>query len=374
MIVKEKISNMFESIAPYDQQQIEEALQWLTHNKQFMTGVKFFHPTWSDTLIIEKLNSCNSCADFQVNFIEPMIRSLIERSIDTLTITGLDTIDKKDNHLYISNHRDIFLDSGLLQYTLYHRGYPFTEISLGDNLIVDEVIYRVSKLNNMFTVYRTGTKLERLKNAKNLSDYLRYALTEKKVSSWIAQGNGRTKDGNDKTFPGLINMLMMSKKDNLKEALQELHIVVSTVSYEYEPCAAEKAIELQTKEETGSYTKTHYENMNSIVKGIEEYKGDVVMHFEKLNIKSINFSGNRKEIIKEIADEMDRIVYKNYHLFKTNYMAHDLLFNTDSFKKFYSKNDMVLFEEYVKSTSVNKKIQFRLLKMYVNPIINKKLL
>ena len=265
MIEIKNRSNLFETIAPYNQEQIEKALIWLSENEQFLEGVKYFHPSWSKEIIKKKLNSCNNCADFQVQFIEPMIKELIVKSIDNLTICGLETIDKKESHLYISNHRDIFLDSGLLQYTLYHKGYDFTEISLGDNLIVSDVIERVAKLNNMFTVYRTGSKIQLLKNAMNLSAYLRYAITEKKVSAWIAQGNGRTKDGNDKTFPGLINMLMMSKRDNLKEALQELNIVVSSISFEYEPCAVEKAIELQIREETGAYEKKLHENMNSIV-------------------------------------------------------------------------------------------------------------
>jgi len=371
MTIKDNVLNMFESIAPYNQQQIEEALVWLSHNEKFIAGVKYFYPSWSNEKVVEKLNSCNSCADFQVTFIEPMIKSLIEKSIDDLTIIGLDTIDKKDNHLYISNHRDIFLDSGLLQYSLYHRGYPFTEISLGDNLIVDDVIQRVSKLNNMFTVYRRGTKLQLLQNAKNLSTYLRFALTEKKVSSWIAQGNGRTKDGNDKTFPGLVNMLLMSGKNDLKGALEDLNIVVSTVSYEYEPCAIEKAIELQTKEETGSYTKTQYENMHSIVKGIEEYKGSVVMHFEKLNVDEIDFSAKRKEVIKAITNKIDETVYRNYHLFKTNYMAYDILNITKEYSDYYKVEDVKAFKEYVKQNSTDSKIQNRLLTSYSNPVVNK---
>jgi len=372
MIVKESISNMFEDIAPYDQQQIEEALLWLAKNEQFFVGVRYFHPTWSDELIREKIRSCNSCADFQVNFIEPMIKSLIKKSIDCLTIKGLDTIEKTDSHLYISNHRDIFLDSGLLQYTLYHRGYPFTEISLGDNLIVDAVMQRVSKLNNMFTVYRTGTKFELLQNAKNLSSYLRFALTEKKVSSWIAQGNGRTKDGSDKTFPGLVNMLLLSGGGDLKKTMKELNIIIATVSYEYEPCAVEKAIELQIKEETGSYTKTKYENINSILKGIEEYKGEVVMHFEKLSIDTIDFSNGRKKVIKDITDTIDKTVYKNYHLFKTNYMAYDMLYDTMEYEEYYTTKDLEIFKEYIKKSSTDSNIQDRLLKMYSNPVINKK--
>ena len=372
MILTENIRSVFEKIAPYNQQQIEEALAWLSLNKQFMNGVKYFYPNWSDELIKEKLNSCNNCADFQVEFIEQMIRSLIESSIDRLSIKGLDTISKEDNHLYISNHRGIFLDSGLLQYTLYHKGYDFTEISLGDNLIVDEVMEKVSKLNNMFTVFRSGTKLELLQNAKNLSAYLRFALTEKKVSSWIAQGNGRTKDGNDKTFPGLVRMLLMSGSEDLKKSLDELNIVISSVSYEYEPCAVEKAIELQTIEDTGAYKKTKYENINSIVKGIKEYKGNVCMHFEKLDINAIDFSGSHKETFKAITEQMDKTVYKNYYLFKTNYMAYDMLLNTDEFSNFYTSENLKSFKEHLESSSVNGKIKERLLHMYANPAINKK--
>lgn len=374
MTARKEIVPQYEDIAPYNQQEIEAALVWLSDNELFAKGVQYFYPKWKNEQIVQKLRACNSCADFQVTFIEPMIRWLIDTSIDKLTITGLETIKKEDSHLYISNHRDIFLDSGLLQYTLYHRGYDFTEISLGNNLIVNDVMERVAKLNNMFTVFRDGSKLQKLKNAKNLSAYLRHAITEKKVSAWIAQGNGRSKDGNDRTFPGLINMLMMSAKDDLKSAVAELNIVVSSVSFEYEPCALEKAVELQTKQDTGEYKKATYENIYSIVKGIKEYKGDVSLSFEKLNVENINFTGNNKETIKAIANEIDRLVHKNYKLFKTNYIAHDLLFDTDSFKKHYSNEEKEAFSSYIKSNSSDRTIQLRLLKMYVNPMVNKKLL
>jgi len=346
-------------------------LLWLSKNDIFFKGVRYFYPRWTDQDIINKLNACSTCADFQVMFIEPLIKNLIDNSIDTLEIVGLESIDKRDHHLYISNHRDIFLDSGLLQYSLYHRGYPFTEISLGDNLIIDSVIERVAKLNNMFTVFRTGTKLELLQNAKNLSAYLRLALTDKKVSAWIAQGNGRTKNGNDITYPGLIRMLMMSGGSDLKESLKELQIVVSSVSYEYEPCALEKAVELQVIEETGNYTKTKYENINSIVKGIEEKKGDVILHFEKLDVDKIYFSGNFKKDLLAITAEIDRIVYKNYQLHKTNYMAYDLLETSQEYAAHYTEYDLKLFWQYLRACSTDLILQDRLLKMYAQPLMNK---
>lgn len=365
---------LYKKIAPYNNEEIQNALDWLATNEQFLNGTKYFHPHWKNEDIVDKLKSCKSCADFQVTFIEPLIKGLIEKSIENIEIIGLDTIDKNDNHLYISNHRDIFLDSGLLQYELYHKGYRFTEISLGDNLIVNDVMERVAKLNKMFTVFRTGSKSELLNNAKLLSSYLTYAVDQKKVSAWIAQGNGRAKDGNDKTFPGLINMLLMHSKSDLKTALDKLNIVVSSISFEYEPCAVEKAVELQTKQDTGTYKKKQYENIYSIVKGIEEPKGNVCLHLEKLNTNNIDFSKNKKEVIKDIANEIDKIVYKNYKLHKTNYIAHDILFDTKSFKKKYTKEEKKDFESFIKQSHSDKNIQLRLLKMYVNPLINKKLI
>ncbi|RPD98604.1 hypothetical protein EGM88_05275 [Aureibaculum marinum] len=371
MTITKEIATIFNTIAPYNQQQIEAALQWLTTSSQFKEGVKYFYPDWVDEEIIHKLNQCKTCADFQVNFIEPMISSLIENSINNLYITGLEEVARKGNHLYISNHRDIFLDSGLLQYTLYHKGFPFTEISLGDNLIVNPVMERVAKLNNMYTVFRSGTRVELLQNAKNLSAYLRYSITRKNVSSWIAQGNGRTKDGNDKTFPGLVRMLLMSGGDNLKQSLSDLKIVISSVSYEYEPCAVEKAIELQTKEELGVYKKSKFENINSIIKGIEDQKGDVSLHFEELNVDAIDFSGDLKSTIRAIAGEMDRLVYKNYKLFKTNYIAYDMLHQTNLFVDFYTQENLIEFKSYIQEQSDDIDIQERLLKMYANPVLNK---
>lgn len=366
-----EIENTFKDIAPYSEKEIKRALQYLRDSKDFKDGLRYFYPKYSDALIEEKLAKCNSCADFQVTFIEPIISDLIERSIDKFQITGLSDIGKNDHHLYLSNHRDIFLDSGLLQYSLYHHGYDFTEISLGDNLIVNPLIERVAKLNNMFTVFRKGNKLERLNNAKNLSAYLRYALTEKKASAWIAHGNGRSKDGNDKTFPGLIRMLLMSGTADLKESLRELNIVVESISYQYEPCVLEKAIECHIKETTGSYTKQKGENVAHILKGIAQYKGNVTLGLEKLDVKNIDFSGGPKEIINNITAEIDRLVYSNYKLYDTNYIAMDILQNTNKYNGLYTETDLAAFKEYLNKLTEENHLQQRILQLYAQPVINK---
>lgn len=359
-------------ISPYTNNQVSEALSWLETQDDFVKGVQFFYPNWTENEIITKLKSCDSCADFQVQFIEMIIKNSISESMSSFEIVGLEDFDTS-NCLYISNHRDIFLDSALLQNHLYDIGKPFTEISLGDNLMVNATMKAVAKLNNMFTVFRSTNKSEMLRNSMNLSKYLRYSIVDKKVSSWIAQGSGRTKDGDDKTAPGLIKMLLLSGGSDIKQSLKELNIVVSTISFEYEPCAFEKATELSLIAKTGSYNKTKFENLNSIVKGIKDYKGKVKLVFEKLDIENINFFNNKKKDALLIASEIDRIVYRNYQLNKTNYMAYDLLYNDKKYDRHYSVNELESFKKYM-FKGVNEDVYYRLIKLYAKPITNKEAL
>ena len=367
MLAKER--EEFKDIEPYSEKKVKETLRWLESNDEFIRGIQFFYPDRTKEQVISELKACNSCADFQVTFIAGIINRSIEMSMDSFEITGLDAFDTS-NVLYISNHRDIFLDSALLQNYLYNIGKPFTEISLGDNLVVNDVMLAVSKLNSMFTVLRSNSKSEMLKNSINLSNYLRYSITEKKVSSWIAQRNGRTKDGDDKTAPGLIKMLLLSGGGNVKKDVADLNIVVSTISYEYEPCAFEKANELSILDKVGVYKKSEFENLYSIVNGINDSKGHVKLVFEKLNIDNINFVNNRKKDVISVANEMDRIVYKNYQLRKTNYIAHDLLYNDDRYRHHYKHNEVEAFEKYL-SKAKNEDVYYRIFKMYATPIQNK---
>ncbi len=363
------MEEIFKTIAPYSQSQIEETLVWLESSVEFIKGVQYFYPKWTKEKVIKKLKACNTCADFQVTFIEMIIKNSINNTMDSFEIIGLDKIDTT-NSLFISNHRDIFLDSALLQNHLYDIGRPFTEISLGDNLMVNDTMKAVAKLNNMFTVFRGGKRMEQLKNSVNLSKYIRHSITDKKVSSWIAQGNGRTKDGNDVTATGLIKMLLLSGGADIKNSLAELNIVVSTISFEYEPCAFEKAHELSLLDEEGTYHKKEFENISSILKGIHDHKGQVKLVFEKLNVDNIEFTNNRKKDVIKITEEIDKIVYKNFQLWKTNYMAYDLLLNDYKYQKYYNREDVVNFKNYLKRSD-NEDIYYRLLKMYTNPIYNK---
>ena len=364
-----QIKEDFKSIQPYTDEQVLDALKWLETSNEFIKGIQFFYPKLTEKEIVSKLQTCKSCSDFQVAFIVDVINRSIWDSMESFEIVGLEEI-KNPNNLIISNHRDIFLDSALLQNRLWEIDRPFTEISLGDNLIVNDTMKAVAKLNSMFTVLRSGNKSEMLTNVRNLSNYLRYSITQKKVSSWIAQKNGRAKDGNDITAPGFIKMLLLSGGNDIKEAIREMNIVVSTISYEYEPCAFEKANELSIIAKEGIYEKRQFENIYSLVNGIKDFKGNVKLVFEELNVDTINFTNNRKKDVLSIASEIDRIVYKNYQLRKPNYIAHDLLYNETKYRHHYDDNEVKEFKEYLSKAS-NEDIYHRVLKMYVAPLHNK---
>ncbi len=363
------MEDFVKSIAPYSIKEVRRSLKELEFNEEFIRGVQYFYNNWTRHDVISKLRSCDNCADFQVQFLEKIIKNSIKNTMTSFEITGLESFDTS-NCFYISNHRDIFLDSALLQNHLYDIGKPFTEISLGDNLMVNDTLKTVAKLNNMYTVIRSNNKSEMLTNSINLSHYLRYSITQKNVSSWIAQRNGRTKDGNDVTAPGLIKMLLLSGGSEIKNSIADLNLVVSTISFEYEPCAFEKSNELSIAEKEGKYKKEEYENINSIISGINDFKGNVKLVFEKLDLDKIQFSNIRKKDAVAIANEIDRIVHKNYQLWKTNYMAFDLLYNDNKYKRYYNKMDVDNFKKYL-SQANNKDKYFRLLKMYVNPLLNK---
>ncbi len=359
----------FTDIAPFSDEEVKNAINELKHDDLFFKGVQFFYPDWSINDIKSKLNDCKSCSDFQVQFIEQIIKRAIRHSMDEFKIIGLNQVDATHS-LFLSNHRDIFLDAALLQNHLYDIGLPFTEISLGDNLMINSTFQKVAKLNNMFTVLRSGSKSSMIRNTVNLSHYLRHAITEKKVSAWIAHRNGRTKDGHDVTAPGLIKMLLISGGDDTKEAIESLNLVISTVSYEYEPCAFAKAEEFKLLKNKKVIPLKEKRDLNSIVKGINDYKGKVSLVFEKFDLNQINFTNNTKDDAKIIAKAIDRVMYRNYQIHKTNYMAYDLYFKSTTYRTQYTLKDLDGFKAYLNQAKDNE-IYSSVLKMYVNPLLNK---
>ena len=363
----------FEDIRPYYDSEINAALNRLTSYPQFKNILHFLYPESEHSKIINLINNIHTALDLQTKFMRKLVIDVVEKTSTNFTVTGLKNISPEKPYLFISNHRDIILDSAILQAVLNKNNFPTTEITFGSNLMSNPLIIDFGKANRMFKVNRGGNPREILKNSQILSAYIRHTITEKKVSVWIAQRNGRTKNGDDKTEAALLKMLDMSGKHSINENFNELNIVPVTISYEIEPCCIEKVNEVYISQ-TQKYIKKSGEDIASIIKGLTEQKGEINLAFGK-QIVINNLQINVNEIVKELSSKIDNTIYSNYKFFKNNYIAFDLLNNSSEYPSFYNKNDMNKFIEY-KENIVNKikgnKIEISdiFLNIYAKPIIN----
>ncbi len=296
-----------------------------------------------------------------------------------LSWSGIENLDKDKSHLYIANHRDILLDSALLQIILEKEDFATSEITFGSNLMDQGFITDFGRMNRMFTVKREGNAKELYDISKQLSAYIRHTIIDKKTSVWIAQRNGRTKDGNDQTQTGLLKMLGMSGGKDFLHNFSELNIVPVTISYEYEPCDFLKAQELYLSDLHSKYIKAQGEDLNSIITGIKQPKGKIHLTFGKPiqeELIEINKLVNDNEKIKQLSALIDRRIYTDFKLNPVNYIAYDLHHQTNVFETNYSKIEKENFLSYL-SKGINapegesELIRNLLLKMYAYPVENK---
>ncbi len=254
--------------------------------------------------------------------VRDFMRRMIARSTAGFTVSGLDGLDREKTYLFISNHRDIVLDPAMVSYSLYNNGYKTVRIAIGDNLQSKDFITDLMKLNKSFIVKRSvkGPR-EMLANFKTLSAYISKSLNEDQESVWIAQGEGRAKDGKDITQPAIIKMITMSKgrQESFEEFINGLHIVPVSISYEYDPCDGAKARELYLRERDGSYKKGPQEDFQSITKGITGYKGKIHLHFGEVIAGSYSNP-------TEVAQEIDRQIISNYKSYQSNQDAYDMMY------------------------------------------------
>ena len=359
--------------------QARKVMDRLKSDPLFMQLVNHIWPTMTKEEAFAKADKVNTNMDFQLEFMHQAIRVIIERSSVELTCSGFENIDPTKAYLFIANHRDILLDSSILQVLLVEHGFSTSEISFGDNLMKGGFISDFGKLNRMFTIPREGNNRELYEISQKLSAYIRNTVVEKNVSVWIAQRNGRTKDGNDCTQTGLLKMLNMSGGADLSENMRQLQIVPLCISYEYEPCDDLKVQELYSSLET-KYVKSPGEDLNSILTGILQKKGRIHMSVGKpidhelVEIKNL-ISENEK--IKQLANVIDEQLYSGYRLWPGNYIASDIVNGSDEFSSRYTAEDKKHFLDYVqkKIAKLNGEPQmlFNLfINMYSNPVKVKK--
>ena len=318
----------FEPMRPFRDDEIPAVMRRICNDAHFPLIAKWVYPEKNAEEVKDILYEFTDIRDFQVETMRRVNERILNTTTDGLTCDGFDNLDKNKRYLFISNHRDIMLDACFLQYLLWQNGHETSEITFGSNLMGLQIVDDIGRANKMFRIERGGNMKDFYRSSMHCSEYIRHTITEKRQSVWIAQRNGRTKDGNDLTDQGIVKMFCMSRPFDKIEALAELHIVPMTISYEWEPCDILKALELYESRFT-RYTKKPGEDLNSILTGLLQPKGAVHIAFgpcldEELLRRYDDCTHN--EYHRQVTRLLDRQIRSRYRQSANNFIAHDLLY------------------------------------------------
>jgi len=375
------MQNEYDKLRPYYDEEVNNAIGELIKDPEFAIFIRHLMQGQDRKEVYNMLKGITSIEEFQRVFVQPVLDRIIKNSMDGLTCSGIDRVDKKKAYIFITNHRDIVLDSSLLNLLLFKQGYNTTQVAIGGNLLISPMITNLVRINKSFIVKRNIPPRELYEYSKLLSSYIAYTLSERNESVWIAQREGRSKDGSDKTQYSLLKMLAMSHEGEERDIFMKMNIFPVALSYEYDPCDIFKAVELFLIANSGSFKKTKEGDFQSMITGILGYKGRVEISFsspltsndfDKLN----DFHGN--DFLKGLAGIIDNRIYCAYKLWDTNYIAYDLLNGTAVFSEKYSEESKEKFIDYLKEKSdkldevyPKRDILNLMLNMYANPIKNK---
>ncbi|MCB9360187.1 MAG: 1-acyl-sn-glycerol-3-phosphate acyltransferase [Flavobacteriales bacterium] len=371
----------FENIRSYNNSEYLPVMNRLLEEPVFLQAITSYFTEYTLEELKEQLLSYRAINEFQSNFVCRFIYKIEKQSISQITFKGLENINEtKGTRLFISNHRDIVLDSALINFGLDKYKMNTCEIAIGSNLLGIPWVKDLVRLNKSFIVQRNVPKQEMLSSSIQLSSYIQHTLLENNQSVWIAQREGRAKDGNDKTNPGVLKMFALSSTaPSLIDFYKNMNITPVSISYEYDPCDELKIAELIAKEKGETYVKAPNEDVQHMVRGIQGQKGNIKIAFANtINNKIEEFREitNRNEIIKRIAAIIDKEIHLNYHLWVTNYIAFDLINNSAKFKDEYTDEQKETFLTYMKDklSAVNQNnadAERLFLTMYANPVKNK---
>jgi len=369
----------FEDIRPFNDSEFQKAMATLLDDPRFHSVLNFLYPKIEiREQILKQLAIIDNIFDFQSRIIIYLLNQIEKSSTDGVTYSTMDQFSPEDKYLYISNHRDIILDSAFLNMIMYRSGFRTTEIAIGDNLLIYEWITTLVRINRSFIVKRNLGLREQLDASKKLSAYIRHTLTRKGESVWIAQREGRTKDGNDQTQQALLKMLNMSNKGSLLEGFYELNIVPMAISYEIEPCGILKVEETLRRKYDPNFVKTQKDDIKSMTDGVMKSKGRIHYGFgNPVNYKLVELLKNKKtnEAIQTISEYIDKRIYFNYKLWPNNYIAFDLQNNSSIHSDKYTNSEkekfVTMLNEEVATLAFEKEEATELyLQLYANPVIN----
>ena len=371
----------FDAIRPFEPEELPEVFERLLGNAQFAQVVAYVFKDVPFDMLAQKMRACKTNLEFQVAFCYPFIKGLLQKASLGCDM-NVDAIDMEKRYTFVSNHRDIVLDSALLDVLLVDAGCKTTcEIAIGDNLLSLPWVKDLVRINKSFIVERSVSLRQMLLSSKRLSDYMHLVIAQKHDNVWIAQREGRAKDSNDRTQESIIKMMVMGGEGSLVERLKGLHIVPLAISYEYDPCDFLKAQEFQLKRDIADWKKGPMDDVVSMQTGILGYKGHI--HYDAAPcidawLDTLDPDMPKADFFKAVATHIDEEVFRRYRLYPSNYVALDELEGTTAHADRYTAEQKAQFDGYIaqqmaKIQLPNKDEAFlreRLLTMYANPARN----
>ena len=376
-----KTPSIYDDIRPFDPEELPAAFERLLSDAQFQQVLGYLYPGVPLEAVKTKMMACKTNLEFQLAFCYGFLKDLMAKASKGFDM-NVEAVDVTKRYTFVSNHRDIVLDSALLDVLLYDAGFNTTcEIAIGDNLLSLPWVKDLVRLNKSFIVQRSLSPREFLMASKKMAEYMHYVVGEKNDNIWIAQREGRAKDSNDRTQPSILKMMAMGGEGSPVDRLRQLHIVPLAISYEYDPCDFLKAAEFQLRRDVPGWKKTALDDVNSMRTGIMGYKGEVHYHCAPCIdgfLDNLSPDIPKTKVFDVIAEHIDKEIFRNYRLYPSNYIALDMLEGNEARAGRYTAEDKAAFEKYLQGQIAridipNKDEAFlreRMLTMYANPARN----
>lgn len=376
-----KTPSIYDDIRPFDPEELPAAFERLLSDAQFQQVLGYLYPGVPLEAVKTKMMACKTNLEFQLAFCYGFLKDLMAKASKGFDM-NVEAVDVTKRYTFVSNHRDIVLDSALLDVLLYDAGFNTTcEIAIGDNLLSLPWVKDLVRLNKSFIVQRSLSPREFLMASKKMAEYMHYVVGEKNDNIWIAQREGRAKDSNDRTQPSILKMMAMGGEGSPVDRLRQLHIVPLAISYEYDPCDFLKAAEFQLRRDVPGWKKTALDDVNSMRTGIMGYKGEVHYHCAPCIdgfLDNLSPDIPKTKVFDIIAEHIDKEIFRNYRLYPSNYIALDMLEGNEAHAGRYTAEDKAVFEKYLQGQIAridipNKDEAFlreRMLTMYANPARN----
>lgn len=376
-----KTPSIYDDIRPFDPEELPAAFERLLSDAQFQQVLGYLYPGVPLEAVKTKMMACKTNLEFQLAFCYGFLKDLMAKASKGFDM-NVEAVDVTKRYTFVSNHRDIVLDSALLDVLLYDAGFNTTcEIAIGDNLLSLPWVKDLVRLNKSFIVPRSLSPREFLMASKKMAEYMHYVVGEKNDNIWIAQREGRAKDSNDRTQPSILKMMAMGGEGSPVDRLRQLHIVPLAISYEYDPCDFLKAAEFQLRRDVPGWKKTALDDVNSMRTGIMGYKGEVHYHCAPCIdgfLDNLSPDIPKTKVFDVIAEHIDKEIFRNYRLYPSNYIALDMLEGNEAHAGRYTAEDKAVFEKYLQGQIAridipNKDEAFlreRMLTMYANPARN----